>query len=98
MCLQFMQILTNGEYKSVEHRVVVNSTSERLSLACFLNPGNEIVVAPLPELVGDKKLPAYNAMTFRQYRSFIRRSGTNGKGYLSSMASPTADSSRQLEA
>ncbi|KAH7298392.1 hypothetical protein KP509_25G040900 [Ceratopteris richardii] len=63
-----VQILTNGRYKSVEHRVVTNNNCERLSLVCFINPGNNTVVSPLPELVPRNELPAYNAMTFKQYR------------------------------
>ncbi|KAH7298395.1 hypothetical protein KP509_25G041200 [Ceratopteris richardii] len=85
-----VQILTNGRYKSVEHRVVTNNNCERLSLVCFINPGNNTVVSPLPELVPRNELPAYNAMTFKQYRSFIRRMGTNGKGHINSIASPTS--------
>lgn len=85
-----LQILTNGKYRSVEHRVVVNNSCERLSLACFVNPGNDTMVAPLPELVPKDELPAYNAMTFKQYRAFIRNGGTNGKATLDAIASPTS--------
>lgn len=84
-----LQILTNDRYKSVEHRAVVNRSSDRLSIACFLNPANDMLVAPLQELCERSgKKPLYNAMTFKQYRSFIRRKGTNGKGHLNSISSP----------
>lgn len=85
-----LQILTNGRYKSVEHRVVVNNNYERLSIACFINPGNNMLISPVPELVPKNALPAYNAMTFKQYRSFIRSRGTNGKAHLDFVASPTS--------
>lgn len=82
-----IQILTNDEYKSVEHRVVANTSSERLSLACFVNPGNDQVVSPLEELCKKSGTrPRYNAMTFKQYRYLIRRKGTNGKGHLNSIS------------
>ncbi|MCO5546917.1 hypothetical protein L7F22_016901 [Adiantum nelumboides] len=91
-----LQILTNGRYKSVEHRVVANNNCERLSIACFINPGNSTLVSPIPELVPKNEVPAYNAMTFRQYRSFIRSRGTNGKAHLDSIASPTSIASQPI--
>ncbi|CAI8595583.1 unnamed protein product [Vicia faba] len=33
-----LEVLTNGIYKSIEHRVTVNSMKERISLAAFHNP------------------------------------------------------------
>ena len=49
-----MQILSNGAYKSVLHRVRVNSTRPRMSVASFHSLPAERVVGPAPELVDDK--------------------------------------------
>ena len=51
-----------------------------------MNPSNDVVVAPLQELVGDENPPNYEPMTFKQYRSMIRRTGVNGKSYIKSRA------------
>ncbi|PIN17573.1 Iron/ascorbate family oxidoreductase [Handroanthus impetiginosus] len=39
-----LQILSNSKYKSVEHRVIVNSAKERLSLAFFYNPRGDMLI------------------------------------------------------
>ncbi|CAN4081500.1 unnamed protein product [Withania somnifera] len=39
-------LLSNAIYKSVEHRVIVNSAKERVSLAFFYNPGGDILTKP----------------------------------------------------
>lgn len=56
-----VQIMSNDEYKSVEHRVVANSSKEaRVSVAVFFNPGNrEIMYGPLPQLISPEKPPLY---------------------------------------
>ncbi|KAK9095490.1 hypothetical protein Scep_026959 [Stephania cephalantha] len=47
-----LEIWTNGKYKSIEHRVVVNHHKERLSVAAFHAPNNEdVIIGPRPDLV-----------------------------------------------
>ncbi|XP_071702171.1 protein SRG1-like [Rutidosis leptorrhynchoides] len=48
---EILEIVTNGQYKSVEHRAVVNSEKERLSIATFLNPNLEGDLGPAPSLI-----------------------------------------------
>ncbi|KAJ6826949.1 1-aminocyclopropane-1-carboxylate oxidase-like protein 3-like [Iris pallida] len=54
-----LQMISNDEYKSVEHRVVANSHKEgRVSIAVFFNPGKRgetDLYGPLPELVSPEK-------------------------------------------
>ncbi|KAK3164195.1 hypothetical protein QOZ80_1AG0013980 [Eleusine coracana subsp. coracana] len=45
------EILSNGRYRSVEHRAVINPNKERMSAAIFHQPCPSITVGPLPELV-----------------------------------------------
>ncbi|XAR50834.1 Flavonol synthase [Bertholletia excelsa] len=77
-----LQILSNATYKSVEHRVVVNSVKDRLSLAFFYNPNGNILVRPAKELVSKEKPALYPAMTFNNYRLFIRTKGPCGKSQV----------------
>lgn len=80
-----LQILSNGIYKSVEHRVVVNSHKDRLSLAMFYNPNGDKVLFPAPKLVDEKSPPLYAPMTFNEYRVFIRKRGPRGKSQMNSI-------------
>ncbi|KAK1284972.1 Protein SRG1 [Acorus calamus] len=74
------EILSNGIYKSVEHRVIVNSSQDRISLAFFYNPKSDIPISPFGELVSPPERPAmYQQMTFDEYRLSIRKRGLKGK-------------------
>ncbi|XP_024466097.1 jasmonate-induced oxygenase 2 isoform X2 [Populus trichocarpa] len=83
-----IQVLSNATCKSVEHRVMVNSSEERLSLAFFYNPRSDIPIEPLKELVAPDRPPLYPAMTFDEYRLFIRMRGPCGKSQVESLKSP----------
>ncbi|KAF2319114.1 hypothetical protein GH714_013407 [Hevea brasiliensis] len=82
-----IQVLSNAIYRSVEHRVIVNSAKERVSLAFFYNPKG-IPIEPLKELVTPERPSLYQAMTFDEYRLFIRTRGPKGKSQVESLKSP----------
>ncbi|KAL5734324.1 hypothetical protein ACOSP7_032185 [Xanthoceras sorbifolium] len=84
-----IQVLSNANYKSVEHRVIVNSGQERVSLAFFYNPKSDIPIEPIKELVTAEKPSLYPPMTFDEYRLFIRTMGPKGKSQVDSMKSPS---------
>ncbi|KAK9120669.1 hypothetical protein Syun_018286 [Stephania yunnanensis] len=46
-----LEVWSNGKYKSIEHRVVVNPNKERLSVAGFHGPNEDAIIGPLPDLV-----------------------------------------------
>ncbi|XP_024969019.1 probable 2-oxoglutarate-dependent dioxygenase At5g05600 [Cynara cardunculus var. scolymus] len=83
-----LQVLSNAIYKSVEHRVVVNPDKERVSLAYFYNPKNDLLIQPIPELVTSKTPALYPSMTFDEYRRFIRTRGPHGKVQVDSLKPP----------
>lgn len=83
----FTQVVSNGNYKSVEHRVIVNSAAERVSLAFFYNPKGDKLIQPIKELVTENS-PLYLPMTFNEYRTYIRTRGPSGKSQVDSLKSP----------
>ncbi|XP_069146474.1 jasmonate-induced oxygenase 2-like [Solanum lycopersicum] len=83
-----IQVLSNAIYKSIEHRVIVNSAKERVSLAFFYNPGGDILIKPADELVTEERPALYLPMTFNEYRAFIRTKGPCGKSQVESLKSP----------
>ncbi|KAI5570259.1 hypothetical protein POPTR_011G020900v4 [Populus trichocarpa] len=46
-----LEVITNGKYKSVLHRVIAQTDGTRMSIASFYNPGSDAVMYPAPELV-----------------------------------------------
>ncbi|GAB4827606.1 Jasmonate-induced oxygenase 2 [Ancistrocladus abbreviatus] len=80
-----IQVLSNAIYKSVEHRVMVNPSVERVSLALFYNPKGHLPLGPMKELVGPDNPPLYQPMTFNEYRLYIRLRGPRGKSQVESL-------------
>ncbi|KAL9245311.1 hypothetical protein vseg_018977 [Gypsophila vaccaria] len=64
-----LQILSNGKYTSVDHRVYANPLQEpRVSIAVFFNPGNrESLYGPLPELVSHHQPALYREFTLTEF-------------------------------
>ncbi|KAI4330069.1 hypothetical protein MLD38_028377 [Melastoma candidum] len=70
-----VEILSNGEYRSVVHRTTVNKEKARMSWPVFLEPPMDWVVGPLPQLLtngegddqGSGNPPKYKAKKFRDY-------------------------------
>ncbi|KAL3616226.1 hypothetical protein CASFOL_039616 [Castilleja foliolosa] len=68
-----IQVWSNDKYESVEHRVVVNSEKERLSIPYFLYPSHYTWVEPMEELINElnvAKFKGYNWGRFRATRNY----------------------------
>ncbi|KAL3504121.1 hypothetical protein ACH5RR_033962 [Cinchona calisaya] len=63
-----IEVLSNGKYKSVLHRSLVNRERTRMSWAMFSAPPHEKMIGPLPELVDDKNPAKYSTKTFAEFR------------------------------
>ncbi|WVZ81721.1 hypothetical protein U9M48_029065 [Paspalum notatum var. saurae] len=65
-----LQIMSNGKYKSVDHRVIMTTRKEaRVSIAIFFNPGkrgDSDFYGPLPELVSSDTMPEFLGAFFRR--------------------------------
>uniref|UniRef100_A0A2P2QLT5 aminocyclopropanecarboxylate oxidase n=1 Tax=Rhizophora mucronata TaxID=61149 RepID=A0A2P2QLT5_RHIMU len=65
-----LEVITNGKYKSVEHRVISQTDDTRMSIASFYNPGSDAVIYPAPALVekeAAKKKQVYPKFVFQDY-------------------------------
>ncbi|CAN6281918.1 unnamed protein product [Urochloa humidicola] len=74
-----LKMISNEEYKSVEHRVVIKSKQDaRVSIALFFNPakrGHSDRFGPLPELVTAERPAEYGNFTFFEFMSSRRKFG-----------------------
>ncbi|CAL4958906.1 unnamed protein product [Urochloa decumbens] len=64
-----LQVLTNGRFRSVRHRVVVNSERSRVSMIFFGGPPLGERLAPLPELLGDGGRSRYREFTWAEFKN-----------------------------
>nr|QCP71065.1 leucoanthocyanidin dioxygenase [Pohlia nutans] len=77
-----LEILSNGRYKSAEHRVVTNPHRTRISSAAFYDPAPEAVISPLPELVSHGNTTKYKPVVHGAYVGALYSTGLNGKEIL----------------
>ncbi|PHT43678.1 Gibberellin 2-beta-dioxygenase 1 [Capsicum baccatum] len=62
-----LQVMTNGRFKSVKHRVLTNSVKSRLSMIYFGGPPLSEKIAPLPSLMEGKD-SLYKEFTWFEYK------------------------------
>ncbi|GAB4827103.1 hypothetical protein Ancab_033989 [Ancistrocladus abbreviatus] len=80
-----LEILSNGMYKSAEHKAIVNSERERISVAMFFNPKLEGEVGPSISLIGPQNPPLFKRVGMQKYlKEFFSRK-LDGKSYLEVM-------------
>ncbi|KAF3432125.1 hypothetical protein FNV43_RR26864 [Rhamnella rubrinervis] len=79
-----LQIISNDEYKSVEHRVLANSSSKpRISIATFFKPcKGELIYGPLPELISPEKPPLFRQFTLSEFMRKFFTKALDGKTLL----------------
>ncbi|XVE90469.1 hypothetical protein DITRI_Ditri20bG0080500 [Diplodiscus trichospermus] len=74
-----LQILSNGRYRSVEHRVVANGSKNRISVPIFVNPRPGDMIGPLPELIESGEKPIYKQVLYSDYVKHFFRKAHDGK-------------------
>ncbi|KAL3617298.1 hypothetical protein CASFOL_038843 [Castilleja foliolosa] len=81
-----LQIFSNGRFKSVKHRAVVNSERERISLVVANGPSGEAVVGPAAPLVEKDGRALYRPMKYMEYvDSQLTKSRVGDKPILEQM-------------
>ncbi|KAL2240015.1 UNVERIFIED_CONTAM: G2/mitotic-specific cyclin S13-6 [Sesamum indicum] len=66
-----LQIMSNDRYKSIEHRVFVNGSKNRVSVPVFVNPSSDAIIGPLPEVLKAGEKPIYKHVVFSDYFNYF---------------------------
>ncbi|XWS10765.1 hypothetical protein CRYUN_Cryun38cG0025900 [Craigia yunnanensis] len=77
-----LQILSNGRYKSAEHRVGTTSTKSRVSIPIFTIPKPTEKIAPLPQLVEKDGIALYREFVLADYMNNFFGNAHDGKKSL----------------
>ncbi|XP_015893479.3 2-oxoglutarate-dependent dioxygenase 19 [Ziziphus jujuba] len=81
-----LEILSNGKYKSVVHRAVVNNRATRISVAIANGPSLETVVSPAPKLVDNEAHPpAFTGIKYKDYFQIQQANKLHRKSCLDSL-------------
>ncbi|PSS05904.1 Gibberellin 2-beta-dioxygenase [Actinidia chinensis var. chinensis] len=69
-----LQVMTNGRFKSVRHRVVANTLKSRVSMIYFGGPPLSEKIAPLPSLMEGSEDSLYKEFTWFEYKKSAYKS------------------------
>ncbi|CAM8923219.1 hypothetical protein QQ045_022091 [Rhodiola kirilowii] len=70
-----MHIVSNGRYRSVMHRAVVDGTEHRISVAYFYGSPPGVEVGPAGTILGEGESPVYGSVTWKVYLGLKGRHG-----------------------
>nr|POF08831.1 1-aminocyclopropane-1-carboxylate oxidase 4 [Quercus suber] len=66
-----IEVITNGKYKSVMHKVIAQTDRNRMSIASFYNPAGDAKICPAPTLVeketAENKYPEFVSEDYMKY-------------------------------
>ncbi|RDX65823.1 Protein SRG1, partial [Mucuna pruriens] len=77
-----LEILTNGIYRSIEHRGIVNSEKERISIATFHRPQMNSVIGPITSLVTSERPALFNRIGIADYLNAFLKRELQGKSHM----------------
>ncbi|KAI4301126.1 hypothetical protein L6164_034438 [Bauhinia variegata] len=81
----FMQLITNDKFRSVEHRVLAGLVGPRVSAACLFYPSarhKSTPYGPLPEFISNNNPPKYRETHISEYLAYYRSKGLDGNKAL----------------
>ncbi|XP_020095765.1 1-aminocyclopropane-1-carboxylate oxidase homolog 1-like [Ananas comosus] len=80
-----LQLISNDKFKSVEHRVLANSSGPRISVACSFSTNRATstrLYGPLNELTSHNNPPRYKEVTMTDFLAHFNRKGLDGRSAL----------------
>ncbi|KAL2333114.1 hypothetical protein Fmac_014327 [Flemingia macrophylla] len=73
------EIITNGKYRSCEHRAITNPDRARLSVATFHDPTKTVKISPASELINESAPAKYRDVVYGDYVLSWYTKGPEGK-------------------
>ncbi|KAF3679640.1 putative peroxisomal fatty acid beta-oxidation multifunctional protein AIM1-like [Capsicum annuum] len=77
-----LEIFSNGKYKSVLHRVLVNSLKSRISVASLHSLPFNSIIKPSPKLISEKNPILYRDTDFAAFLEYIKSCDSTNKSFL----------------
>ncbi|KDP21182.1 hypothetical protein JCGZ_21653 [Jatropha curcas] len=80
-----LEIVSNGVYRSIEHRATVNSTKERISVATFYTANLDGILGPAASLIGPHNPAIFDQIQVEKYLKGYFTRKLDGKSFLECM-------------
>ncbi|CAK7339129.1 unnamed protein product [Dovyalis caffra] len=77
-----LQIMSNGQYKSIEHRVIANGSKNRISVPIFINPRPSDKISPFPEVLASGEKAVYKEVLYSDYVKHFFQKAHDGKNTI----------------
>ncbi len=77
-----LQVVSNGRFRSVEHRAVTNASTVRISIPTFYNPSEDAFIAPAPSMVDEEHPPLYRGYKYEEFLGVFWSKGLKSKTVL----------------
>ncbi|XP_039022946.1 protein SRG1-like [Hibiscus syriacus] len=77
-----LEIISNGRYYSIEHRVTVHPEKERLSFATFFGLGHDGELGPAPSLVSEQTPAKFTRVKVQEFYKGLFSRRLQGKAYI----------------
>ena len=74
--------MSNGRFKSVEHRAVTNRSTLRIAVPTFYAPSNDAFIAPATTMMDEQQPALYRGYHFEEYLGAFWGQALNGKSVL----------------
>ncbi|XP_006366938.2 flavonol synthase/flavanone 3-hydroxylase-like [Solanum tuberosum] len=78
----YLEILSNGKYKSIEHRGVVNTEAARISVGVGHGPAMDAIVQPASPLIKEKSESTFRPIVYKDYIKAQQTTVKRGKSAL----------------
>ncbi|KAF2287654.1 hypothetical protein GH714_002138 [Hevea brasiliensis] len=80
-----LEIISNGTYRSIEHRATVNSEKERLSIATFYAPRYSAEIGPAPSLISKQTPALFKKIGVEEYFQTLFARELHSKSHLDTL-------------
>ncbi|GAB2287606.1 Protein srg1, variant 2 [Dionaea muscipula] len=77
-----LEMITNGTYRSIEHRAMINPSKERLSVAAFHSPRLDADIGPAKSLITPETPARFQRITMEDFFKGLFSRPLDGKSYL----------------
>jgi len=85
-----LQIVSNGKYKSVEHRAVANANMNRMSIVMFFHPESDVLIGVAPEVIDEAHPSLYKTIKAGDYKGVYVSQLVQGKRPLDALLTDQA--------
>ncbi|KAK8706354.1 hypothetical protein V6N13_049923 [Hibiscus sabdariffa] len=77
-----LEIMSNGRYRSIEHRGTVHPVKERFSFAAFFGPRLDGELGPAPSLISEQTPAKFRRATVQEFYKGLFARRLQGKAYV----------------